>query len=112
MHVEVVELLQELASATLHAEMHAEMQVALAALCEQAEKLSEIANRLQEADLLGGVHGGPNSRAGYECADVSIVLVQLASALGVDLQPHVNRKMCINRNRRWKKIDSGRYQHV
>jgi NTP pyrophosphatase (non-canonical NTP hydrolase) len=47
-----------------------------------------------------------------EIADVIIVLCRVATRLGVDLQTEVNRKMAINRARKWKLDGSGCGYHV
>ena len=40
-----------------------------------------------------------------ECADIYIVLVQLVNALGGNLQDEIDKKMLINRARKWKFIN-------
>lgn len=47
-----------------------------------------------------------------ECADVYIMLAQVAELLNVDLQTAVNVKMGVNRNRIWGRSPSGKMQHV
>lgn len=47
-----------------------------------------------------------------ECADVYIMLAQVAELLNVDLQTAVNIKMGVNRNRIWGRSPSGKMQHV
>jgi len=47
-----------------------------------------------------------------ECADVFIMLAQVAEKLDVDLQTVVNYKMGVNRRRNWTKSPSGKMQHV
>lgn len=47
-----------------------------------------------------------------ECADVLIVLYQLATKLKISLREEVNKKMEINRNRKWKLHGDGTAQHI
>lgn len=47
-----------------------------------------------------------------ECADVFIMLAQVAEKLNVDLPTVVNYKMGVNRNRAWTRSPSGKMQHV
>ena len=47
-----------------------------------------------------------------ECADVFIMLAQVAEKLNVDLQTVVDFKMGVNRNRAWGRSPSGKMQHV
>ncbi len=47
-----------------------------------------------------------------ECADVYIMLVQVAEKLNADLQTAVNAKMGVNRNRSWERSPTGKMQHV
>lgn len=47
-----------------------------------------------------------------ECADVFIMLAQVAEKLNVDLQTVVDYKMSVNRRRNWTKSPSGKMQHV
>lgn len=56
--------------------------------------------------------GGVTSlQVGTECADVFIVLCQIADAYKVDLQASVNYKMKINRARTWVTDGNGLGQH-
>ncbi|AGI11272.1 putative pyrophosphatase [Pseudomonas phage LKO4] len=47
-----------------------------------------------------------------ECADVFIMLAQVAEKLNVDLQTVVDFKMSVNRNRSWGRSRTGKMQHV
>lgn len=47
-----------------------------------------------------------------ECADVLITLYRVAEALGCDLAVEVDRKMEINRKRKWVVDANGHGQHV
>lgn len=77
--------------------------------CEVAELLVALRN-IRDA--------GPESAqqmledAGLECADIAIMLDQVADALGVDLDKAKTHKMAINRARTWGKTASGKVQHV
>ena len=72
-----------------------------------------IAVRLNEevAELLTKVAQG---RQGVEeeAADVLVVLYHFAETFGMNLQEEVNRKMAINRQRKWKLDGTGTGQHV
>lgn len=78
--------------------------------CEVAELLVALRN-VRDTDQ------GPEAilcreEAVKECGDVYIMLVQVADALGADLQAVVEAKMMVNRDRSWGKTASGKVQHV
>lgn len=50
--------------------------------------------------------------AAEECADVVIVLARMVHRLGKDLQTEIDRKMAINRARKWALTGDGHGQHV
>lgn len=74
------------------------------------------ATRMNEevAELLAGMSilGQDPRKIHEECADVLVVLFVLAERLGVDLMTEVQRKMAVNRARKWKLDGSGCGQHV
>lgn len=47
-----------------------------------------------------------------EYADVVILIMDLATLMGVDIAEAVERKMEINKKRRWQRDEFGLYQHV
>lgn len=47
-----------------------------------------------------------------EIADVVIILCHLATRLGVDLPEEINKKMAVNRARKWDRDGSGCGYHV
>lgn len=49
---------------------------------------------------------------GTEAADVVITLFRLASVLRIDLMEEVDRKMKVNRTRRWQADGTGHGYHV
>lgn len=105
MNVEVAELMEKLAGTDPHLRRLVKEQVAL------AERISERHHWLQaqgdeRADQVDDVEG-----AAEECADVFIILVQVASALGGSLQVAVDQKMGVNRRRTWSRTPGGRHQH-
>jgi NTP pyrophosphatase (non-canonical NTP hydrolase) len=51
-------------------------------------------------------------KAREECADVLVTLYRVAEVLGCDLHEEVNRKMKINRARKWVVDENGHGQHV
>lgn len=75
-------------------------------------------------ELRDAVHkiGGPEGRgfcergdlekARGEVADVFITLCRVAEELGCDMQDEVDRKMAINRERKWVVDGTGNGQHV
>lgn len=77
---------------------------------------------VEVAELLNGLaalqFASPEARAELirelqlECADVGIMLVQVADALGGDLQDLIAYKMEVNRARSWGRTSSGKVQHV
>jgi NTP pyrophosphatase (non-canonical NTP hydrolase) len=50
--------------------------------------------------------------AGEEIADIVIILFRLAERLGIDLFAEIDRKMSINRQRRWQLDGAGHGYHV
>lgn len=108
MNVEVAELLSELAGAS----SDPTLRHLGTTLLHVAEAFCARANQLQDERGLGLVSPGAGRRAADECADNFVVLVQVASALGVDLPELVDKKMLVNRARTWQKRDDGRHQHV
>jgi hypothetical protein len=105
MNVEVAELMQQLGEASAQDEE-------LSGLLQQLVDLSEqISIRVHELDDRELVNPSPHVDAS-ECADVAIVLVQVAEGLGTQLSEAVDEKMEINRRRTWGKTAAGRFQHV
>lgn len=78
----------------------------------------EVAELLISLDVLADLPGRGIDReeatqhAGEECADVFIMLVQVAAALGVDLGKMAQAKMAVNRKRQWGRTPGGMVQHV
>lgn len=65
------------------------------------------------AELLRALSTDDNDpKAASEIADVVIVLYSVAELLGVDLHTEVDRKMAINRARRWSLDGTGHGYHV
>lgn len=64
------------------------------------------------AELLSALENGEQAKAAEECADVAIFLLQICEYLGADLATEIQRKMEINRFRKWKKAEDGSFQHV
>lgn len=60
-------------------------------------KMVEEVSELMDAVFTGG------RNVGEECADVLILLLDIAHLTGVDLQEEFKNKMAINRNRKWVK---------
>ncbi len=68
------------------------------------EEMSELLRALSTDD--------GNPKAAEEVADIVIVLYGVATRLGVDLHAEVDRKMMINRARRWSLDGTGHGYHV
>ena len=47
-----------------------------------------------------------------EGADIVICLYRLAQVLGADLQEEIDRKMVLNRSRRWRRLGDGTGRHL
>ncbi len=47
-----------------------------------------------------------------ECADVAILLCRVAASLGFDLADEIEKKMAINRARKWPAPGTGPSQHI
>lgn len=60
-------------------------------------KMVEEVSELMDAIFAGG------RNIGEECADVLILLLDIAHLTGVDLQKEFKNKMAINRSRKWVK---------
>ena len=54
----------------------------------------------------------PFEKVPSECADVLITLYRVAHVAGFDLQAEVDRKMSINRARKWRSNGDGTGQHI
>lgn len=102
MNIEVAELLSDLG-----ADQDAQLSQLLVANNAIAEALSVRANYLQSRGRISNCN--PN---GKECADVQVILLQVAERCGIDLQSATDAKMAVNRDRTWKLTAGGRYQHT
>jgi NTP pyrophosphatase (non-canonical NTP hydrolase) len=72
-----------------------------------------VARALVEMDeLLEVVRAGDLAAAALETADVFILLYRVASLCGFDVQDAVDRKMQINRKRRWRRTGDGTGSHI
>jgi len=75
-----------------------------------------IQRMMQEVDELdySSLHANTVSPSiiANECADVLIMLYQVASAFGFDLHEQVDHKMKINRSRTWDVKGDGTGQHI
>lgn len=96
-----------------------ETQETVSAWAEQtfgsASSNARVAARANEemAELLRCLTADDASpRAAAEVADVVIVLYRLATRLGVDLLGEIDRKMAVNRARKWALTTDGHGYHV
>ena len=71
-------------------------------MADEVAELEEVFTRGRDID---------HNKSLEECADVYIMLVRVAEALGGDLQAEVDRKMAINRARSWDVDGNGHGQH-
>lgn len=70
------------------------------------------ANR-EMAELLTALSRDDNDpKAAEEVADVVICLMRLMARLNADIQDAINRKMAINRGRKWKLDGDGHGSHI
>lgn len=63
------------------------------------------------AELLTICSLGETDKIGEEIADVILVLHGLAGRLGISIQDEINKKMAINRKRKWNVTDPGHGYH-
>ena len=75
---------------------------------------ASVAARANEemAEFLRAVVVGETDKALEEAADVWIVLCHYAAVMGQDLQAEVDRKMAVNRARKWEIRADGTGKHV
>jgi hypothetical protein len=106
--VESQQSIAQWAAATF-GEPGSDMRIACRANEEMAELLRALS--ISAATSEGYRHRATESAAG-EAADVVIVLFRLAERMGFDLLAEVDRKMAVNRARRWEVDKSGCGQHV
>jgi NTP pyrophosphatase (non-canonical NTP hydrolase) len=67
---------------------------------------------LEMDELLEAVRAGDHTAAALETADVFILLYRAATLCGFDVQDAVERKMRINRKRRWRRTGDGTGSHI
>lgn len=63
------------------------------------------------AELLTALTLANLSEARKECADVGVMLLQVAELLGIDLMQAVSDKMDVNYKRQWEQTPAGDFQH-
>ncbi len=75
-------------------------------------KMASRANR-EMVELLDAIADGlPAEKIAEEAADVAIVLYGVAGSVGLDLAAAIDRKMAVNRQRKWKVVDGiGHHVH-
>src|SRR5713226_5006824 len=66
----------------------------------------------ETAELAEAVAMGRARDIATEAADVAILLYRLAGVAGFDLDHEIDRKMAINRGRRWESNGDGSGRHV
>ncbi len=77
-------------------------------------KLMRSATRINEevAELLVHMSLDDYMKIPGELADIAILITGLAAAMWIDLQGEVDKKMAINRKRRWGPVIGGHAQHL
>jgi len=73
-------------------------------------RMVEEVEELKKVDLFNDRHSFDD--ISNECADILIMLYQVAFVVGFDLHACVDHKMEINRVRKWKIAGDGTGQHV
>jgi hypothetical protein len=76
------------------------------------ERVAIRANEEMAELLRAVVDGTPAAKVREECADVVIVLARVCARFGGDLFAEIDRKMEINRSRKWALDGSGCGYHV
>ena len=74
--------------------------------------LDEIVELEMSLNPPSGVGGVRMSEVGQEAADVVIALAGMCRRYGIDLQEEVDKKMSVNRARKWKVFSNGTGKHV
>lgn len=67
---------------------------------------------IEMAELISALEHGELEEARMECADLNVMLRQIAERLGVDLNEITDQKMDINESRTWAKGKDGSFRHV
>lgn len=106
MGMELAELMEVLASGTEDRTLSMQLTI----LRQVTRHLNGTVNRLVQAGEDLACADVP--RAVEECADIDIMLVQVASALEANLGEARDRKMAVNRRRVWRAEADGTMQHV
>lgn len=73
------------------------------------KEVAELLTALEYWEVTGSITNLEAARE--ECADVGIMLFQVADKLGLDLLEGMNRKMDVNEKRVWRKTKTGDHQH-
>ena len=68
--------------------------------------------KLEMDELLEAVEAGEHAEAALETADVFILLYRVATLCGFDVAEAVDRKMVINRARKWTRKGDGTGSHI
>ncbi len=63
-------------------------------------------------ELERALRDGDTTEAGWEAADVAILLHRLVGLLGMELSEQVDAKMQVNRARKWRAAGDGTGGHV
>lgn len=68
--------------------------------------------RMEMDELMEAVEAGDQAEAALEAADVFILLYRVATVCGFDINEAVDRKMAINRARKWARKGDGTGSHI
>lgn len=85
------------------------LAIATRANVEMSELLNALSNLAETTDP--ELYEQRRIACGVECADVVIMVMQVSELLGADLLSEINKKMAINRRRKWITLPSGQRQH-
>ena len=67
---------------------------------------------LEMDELLEAARAGDHAAVALETADVFILLYRVATLCGFDVNEAIDRKMQINRKRRWQRRGDGTGSHI
>lgn len=78
---------------------------------EARPKVAAARANQEMAELLNAIALGNADKMGEEMADVIIVLYHLAGSTGINIQEEIDRKMKVNRARKWNLTGKGTGYH-
>jgi NTP pyrophosphatase (non-canonical NTP hydrolase) len=76
------------------------------------QEVEELVRFYQEGFIFFPADAGARAKLMNEMADVVITMYAAAASIGGDLHAEIDRKMQVNRKRKWKLHGDGTGQHV